>query len=158
MIYFGWPSAHEDDAERGVRAALDMIDAVKTFDSGSGRRLALRIGIHTGPVVAGVIGRTKFAYDLWGDTVNVASRLESLTTPGTIQVSESTYERLRRRYAFSPRNVIPVKGRGELPSYLLLARQDGSKSAADANTAPSSRMFGYAAVPTFASSHRTTPA
>ena len=82
----------------------------------------MRIGIDTGPVVAGVIGRAKFIYDLWGDTVNTASRMESHGVPGTIQVTERTYEQLRDRYAFQPRGTIEVKGKGPMPSYLLTGR------------------------------------
>jgi class 3 adenylate cyclase len=119
----GGLSIHGFDHVRAIAdLALEMLDSIRSVDAGDGRTLALRIGINTGPVVAGVIGKTKFAYDLWGDTVNVASRLESFAQPGTIQVSQSTYDRLRDYYAFSPRHHIRVKGRGELPCYLLLSR------------------------------------
>lgn len=108
--------------------ALDMLDSVAKVDPGNGQTIALHIGIHTGPVVAGVIGRTKFAYDVWGDTVNVASRLEGLAATGTIMISESTYERLRGKYVFSLRQIIPVKGRGALPCYQLLGRSAAAQS------------------------------
>ena len=84
--------------------------------------LALRIGIESGPVVAGVIGRRKFIYDLWGDTVNTASRMESHGIPGQIQVSEATHRRLRDRYAFESRGEIEVKGKGRRAAYLLIGR------------------------------------
>jgi class 3 adenylate cyclase len=84
--------------------------------------LQLRIGLASGPVIAGVIGRHKFIYDLWGDTVNLASRMESAGLPGQIQVDEATYERLCTQFEFEPRGEIEVKGRGRLHAYLLKAR------------------------------------
>ena len=86
----------------------------------------MRIGIDTGPVVAGVIGRAKFIYDLWGDTVNTASRMESHGVPGAIQVTERAYERLRDRYDLRRRGTIEVKGKGPMTTYLLLGRRDES--------------------------------
>ena len=83
--------------------------------------LQLRVGLHSGPVVAGVIGQTRFTYDLWGETVNLASRMETLGVPGRVQVTLSTYERLRSRFDFEPRGKIEVKGKGEMETYLSLA-------------------------------------
>jgi class 3 adenylate cyclase len=133
--------------------ALDMIDSVAKVEPGDGKTMALRIGIHTGPVVAGVIGRTKFAYDVWGDTVNVASRLEEITTPGTIMVSESTHERLRGNYAFSLRQVISVKGRGALPCYQLLGRTTAAQTRLGTDYQATQRSMG-ALVPTSDASFR----
>lgn len=82
----------------------------------------MRIGINTGPVGAGVIGTTKFTYDLWGDTVNTASRMESHGLSGQIQVTAITYELLKHRYTFRPRGAIDVKGKGEMETYLLLGK------------------------------------
>ena len=90
--------------------------------------LQLRIGIDTGPVVAGVIGRAKFIYDLWGDTVNTASRMESYAPPGTIQVTEHTFERLQGLYEFRAREAIDVKGKGLMRAYLLLGRHGEHES------------------------------
>jgi class 3 adenylate cyclase len=89
------------------------------------RQLELRVGIHCGPVVAGVIGRRKFSYDLWGDTVNVANRMESNSQPGRIQVSEKVYERLQNRYLMEERGLIEVKGKGELRAYWLMGKREG---------------------------------
>src|SRR5436309_10009505 len=102
--------------------ALQMQEALDAYAVKGGMRLALRIGIHSGPVVAGVIGRKKFAYDLWGDTVNVASRLESLGQPGAIQVTQLTYERLQPRYRFEGKQTFEIKGRSAFESYCLCGR------------------------------------
>jgi class 3 adenylate cyclase len=100
--------------------ALAIRDEVARHPDPSGRPLQVRIGIDTGPVVAGVIGRDKFIYDLWGDTVNTASRMESHGVPGCIQVTARTYQRLRDGYRFERRGPIPVKGKGEMVTYFLL--------------------------------------
>lgn len=94
--------------------------------AGAGFALDLRIGIATGPVVAGVIGRSKFAYDIWGDTVNMASRMESTGTAGSIQVSETAYERLRGDFGFQRREHVMVKGKGEVTTYILLGESSGT--------------------------------
>ena len=88
----------------------------------AGRPLALRIGIDTGPVVAGVIGTQRFIYDLWGDTVNTASRMESHGIAGCIQVTARTYQRLRDGYRFERRGRVAVKGKGEMVTYFLVGR------------------------------------
>lgn len=99
-----------------------MRPEAKRLAADSGLGLEVRIGIDTGPVVAGVIGRAKFSYDLWGDTVNTASRMESHATPGTIQVTQRAHDALRERYQLNPRGTIDVKGKGSMTMYLLLGR------------------------------------
>ena len=103
--------------------ALDMQQKITEFNRQKKQSFTMRIGINTGPVVAGVIGIKKFIYDLWGDTVNTASRMESHGIAGQIQVTESTYEVLREQYLFEDRGVIEIKGKGTMQTYLLLGRK-----------------------------------
>ena len=92
------------------------------MDPVHGKSLRIRIGIHTGPVIAGVIGTRKFSYDLWGDTVNTASRMESHGVSGEIHVSSETYRHLKDAYRFSERGRVHIKGKGEMETYLLTDR------------------------------------
>jgi adenylate cyclase len=104
-----------------VQFGLGMLNALQRLNStGENRPLQIRIGVHTGPVVAGVIGHHKFIYDVWGDTVNVASRLEANGLPDRIQVSEATRRALEGRYNFEPRGPINLKGRGQTEAFLLI--------------------------------------
>jgi len=120
MAVGGLPFQTADHAEAVANAALDILEE---FPGYARFGLRLRLGIHTGPVVAGVIGKNKFNYDLWGDTVNLASRMQSHGQPGTIQVTARTYECLKDKYEFQPRGEIAVRGKGVMPVYLLTGRK-----------------------------------
>ncbi len=120
MVAAGLPIPRADHAEAIADMALAMQTAVERFQSELGENIQIRIGINTGVVVAGVIGTKKFIYDLWGDAVNIASRMESSGQPGSIQVTEATYERLKDKYVFEKRGAIKVKGKGEMVTYWLI--------------------------------------
>ncbi len=128
MVAGGIPLPREDHAEAIAETALAMGPALAGLAAETGTALQVRIGIDTGPVVAGVIGRAKFIYDLWGDTVNTASRMESHAQPGTIQVTERTYERLREGYELVPRGTVEVKGKGRMTCYQLIGPRGAPSS------------------------------
>jgi class 3 adenylate cyclase len=115
----GAPVARPDHAVAGAELALAMQAALPALSAELGVPLAVRIGLHTGPVVAGVIGTQKFSYDLWGDTVNTASRMESHGASGEIHCSESAYLALCDNFLFTPRGTIDIKGKGPMPTYFL---------------------------------------
>jgi len=123
MVVAGLPTPRTDHAEAIAQMALDMQQAIVNLSAEMGETFSIRIGINSGSVVAGVIGIKKFSYDLWGDTVNTASRMESQGISGAIQVTAQTYERLRDKYLFEERGVIRVKGKGEMTTYLLTGRK-----------------------------------
>ncbi|HEY9810775.1 MAG TPA: adenylate/guanylate cyclase domain-containing protein [Halomicronema sp.] len=124
MVVGGLPKRRVNHAEAIAEMALDMQKAIVEFNSQNNLNFSIRIGIHSGPVVAGVIGIKKFIYDLWGDTVNTASRMESHGSPGRIHVSDTTHRLLRHKYIFEKRGIIQVKGKGDMRTYFLLARQE----------------------------------
>jgi class 3 adenylate cyclase len=125
MVVGGVPVISGDHPQRVVAMGLDMLEAVAELSREMGRPLDLRIGVHTGPLVAGVIGTRKFIYDLWGDTVNVASRLESHGVVGSVQMSEATWLRVRETVDAMPRGLVELKGRGTVEAFVV-ERRHGS--------------------------------
>lgn len=128
MVAGGLPEARPDHAEAIAEMALEMQQALAKINAQHNAQLNIRIGINTGSVVAGVIGTRKFIYDLWGDAVNTASRMESHSVPGMIQASESTYQQLRDQYIWQSRGRITIKGKGEMSTYFLISRKNDSAS------------------------------
>jgi class 3 adenylate cyclase len=114
--------------EQVADMALDMIDAMDDYRTAGGSRLQIRVGLQVGPAVAGIIGLKKFIYDIWGDTVNTASRLESHGVPGRIQVTVETADRLGSRYVFEPRGAVEIKGKGPVEACFLVARRLSSSA------------------------------
>ena len=119
MVVGGISFPRPDHAEASAELAINMQEEIQRFNQQYNTSVRLCVGICTGPVVAGVIGRGRFAYDLWGETVNLAYRLESTGEAGKIQIAESTYERLKHKYQFEPKHSIDVKGHGHLSAYWL---------------------------------------
>lgn len=124
MVVGGLPTPRKDHALAVAQMALDMQQAITQIQTVTGESFQLRIGINTGSVVAGVIGLKKFSYDLWGDAVNLASRMESHGIVGKIQLSETTYLHIKDDYKLEKRGLIQVKGRGEVTTYLLISRNN----------------------------------
>jgi class 3 adenylate cyclase len=116
----GVPIARADHARCAARLALEMLSFVHTRKAGGARCLDFRIGLNSGPVIGGVIGRDKFVFDIWGDAVNLASRMESTGVPGRIQIGPATYELLKDDFEFEARGSVPVKGRGETETWFMI--------------------------------------
>jgi adenylate cyclase len=130
MVAAGVPTPRPDHARALALMALDMLEAMRSEDSLRHLGLELRVGINSGPVVAGVIGRKRFLYDLWGDAVNTASRMESHGAPGRIQITADTYELLAGEFECEPRGTITVKGKGEIQVWYLVGARGGSPTEA----------------------------
>jgi len=122
MVAGGLPKPTDDHASAAAEMALGMLEVATRLYAPDGEQVRVRIGMDSGPVIAGVIGRSKFIYDLWGDTVNTAARMESHGLPGRIQVTQRTRDRIRDRYTFEPRGFVQVKGKGQVSTYFLLGR------------------------------------
>lgn len=120
MAAAGVPTPRCDHAQALARMALDMSAYIQSRPPRNGKRLDFRIGINSGPVIAGVIGKRKFVYDLWGDPVNTASRMESSGVPGKIQITCETYELIKAEFICEPRGRIAVKGKGEMETWYLI--------------------------------------
>jgi class 3 adenylate cyclase len=125
MAAAGLPEVRPDHAEIMGELALRMLETLDKLNQDSKIRFRARIGMHTGPVVAGVIGMNKFIYDVWGDTVNVASRLETCSLPGRIQVSAEVRGALEHCYKFEPRGVVNIRGKGRMATAFLTGRKEG---------------------------------
>nr|MBA3531165.1 adenylate/guanylate cyclase domain-containing response regulator [Ardenticatenales bacterium] len=123
MLVGGLPTPRADHAEVVAQMALDMREVLANGMTVLDEPIRVRIGLHTGAVVAGVIGTKKFIYDLWGDTVNTASRMEAMGFANSIQVTSATYDRVRHLYEFEERGLMQVKGKGEMPIYLLVGKK-----------------------------------
>ncbi len=126
IVAGGLPVQCDDHAAAVARCALDMRDTLRLYRTREGESISMRIGIHTGPVSAGIIGHKKFTYDVWGDTVNTASRLESSCQPGFIQASDAAYQALKAAFSFQERGQVRVEGLGDLRTYYLLGPQVGA--------------------------------
>ena len=135
----GVPTGRADHARCAARLALEMLSFVRARKAGGARCLDFRIGLNSGPVIGGVIGRDKFVFDIWGDAVNLASRMESTGVPGRIQVGPATYELLKDDFEFEARGSVMVKGRGETETWFLI-RETSPTSPGDWEPASSRRV------------------
>jgi len=125
MVVSGVPRPRPDHAQALVRMALEMRDYVATHTFLSGRRVSFRFGINSGPMIGGVIGRRKFVFDVWGDAVNIASRMESHGAGGSIQIARATYELIKDEFVCEPRGTVNVKGIGEMDVWWVAGRKNG---------------------------------
>jgi adenylate cyclase len=136
MVVSGVPQPRADHAEALAAFALDMAEAASRLKDAHGNALPLRIGLASGPVVAGVVGSRRFFYDVWGDAVNVASRLESTDSIGRIQVPEDVYRRLKGDFVLQERGAVEVKGKGSMHTWYLIGRRPDTGSGGIFTEAP----------------------
>ena len=122
MVVSGVPTPRADHAQALAKMALDMLKFTESLPVQNGTQINFRIGVNSGPLVAGVIGKTKFHYDVWGDSVNTASRMESHGVPGKIQATMDTYRILKDEFIFEPRGILDVKGKGNMETWFLVGR------------------------------------
>ena len=123
MVASGVPRRRPDHAQALARMALEMRDYISEHTFLNGHRVSFRICINSGSMIAGVIGRRKFVYDVWGDAVNIASRMESHGMGGMIQITRATYELIKDQFICEPRGTVNVKGKGEMEVWLVLSAQ-----------------------------------
>ena len=123
MVAGGFPEPRGDHVEAVADLALEMRESLSKFHTEKNQTVCMRTGIHTGPAVAGVIGTKKFIYDVWGDTVNTASRMESHSIDGQIQVSQATYKVLKDKYILAKRGMVEIKGKGKMMTYFLQGKK-----------------------------------
>jgi class 3 adenylate cyclase/tetratricopeptide (TPR) repeat protein len=122
MAVAGLPAYSPGHAEKAIEAALELVDFIEKRRKTRNFGFEVRIGIHSGPVIAGIVGTRKFAYDIWGDTVNIAARMESSGSPGRVNISEAAYQLVKERFAFEPRGKVMAKNKGEMEMYFVVCR------------------------------------
>jgi guanylate cyclase len=128
MVASGVPRGRPDHAQALARMALEMRDYISTHTFHNGHHVNFRIGINSGSMIAGVIGRRKFVYDVWGDAVNIASRMESHGLSGAVQITQTTYELIKDEFICEPRGTVNVKGKGDMEVWLVIASKDVNRN------------------------------